>query len=57
MSTTGIALVTGGNRGIGSSIVAALAAEGRDIVCTYDSHEAEGSDPLGINAQDLRSYA
>ncbi|MQY40880.1 3-oxoacyl-[acyl-carrier-protein] reductase FabG [Streptomyces sp. RB17] len=44
MSTTTIALVTGANRGIGRSIVEALAADGRDIIFTYNSHEGEAKE-------------
>ncbi|MFD0313158.1 SDR family NAD(P)-dependent oxidoreductase [Streptomyces flavalbus] len=36
-----IALVTGGNRGLGRSVVEALAADGVDVVLTYRSHEDE----------------
>ncbi|MFE0358940.1 SDR family NAD(P)-dependent oxidoreductase [Streptomyces nigra] len=44
MSTTTIALVTGGNRGIGRSIVEALAADGRDIIFTYNSDEGKAKE-------------
>jgi NAD(P)-dependent dehydrogenase (short-subunit alcohol dehydrogenase family) len=46
MSTPKIALVTGGNRGIGRSIVEALAADGRDVIFTYNSHEAEAKEVI-----------
>lgn len=36
-----IALVTGGNRGLGRSIAESLAATGTDIVLTYRSHQDE----------------
>ncbi|MDH6522899.1 NAD(P)-dependent dehydrogenase (short-subunit alcohol dehydrogenase family) [Streptomyces sp. SAI-135] len=43
MPTT-IALVTGGNRGIGRSIVEALAADGRDIIFTYNTDEGRAKE-------------
>lgn len=36
-----VALVTGGNRGIGKEIASALARAGTDVVVTYRSHEEE----------------
>lgn len=39
--STRIALVTGGNRGLGRSTALALAAEGTDVVLTYRSHPDE----------------
>jgi NAD(P)-dependent dehydrogenase (short-subunit alcohol dehydrogenase family) len=42
-STTPIALVTGGNRGIGRATVLALAAEGVDVLFTYRANEAEAA--------------
>ncbi|MFE6104716.1 SDR family NAD(P)-dependent oxidoreductase [Streptomyces laurentii] len=51
MSTTTIALVTGGNRGIGRAMVEALAADGRDIVFTYNSHEAEAREVVEAVAE------
>ncbi|MEU3985383.1 SDR family oxidoreductase [Streptomyces sp. NPDC026672] len=46
MSTTAprIALVTGGNRGLGRAVAEALAADGTDVVLTYRSHEDEAKE-------------
>jgi NAD(P)-dependent dehydrogenase (short-subunit alcohol dehydrogenase family) len=41
---TTIALVTGGNRGLGRSTALALAAEGAGVILTYRSNEAEAHD-------------
>ena len=41
-----IALVTGGNRGIGLAIASALSADGFDVVVTYRS----GSAPVGFKS-------
>jgi NAD(P)-dependent dehydrogenase (short-subunit alcohol dehydrogenase family) len=38
---TRIALITGGNRGLGRSEALALAADGTDVVITYRSHADE----------------
>ena len=39
-----IALVTGGSRGLGKSISLHLAAEGRDVILTYHSRQAEAEE-------------
>ncbi|WP_136517953.1 SDR family NAD(P)-dependent oxidoreductase [Cellulomonas telluris] len=41
MTAPRIALVTGGNRGLGRAAVLALAADGVDVVLTYRQHEDE----------------
>jgi NAD(P)-dependent dehydrogenase (short-subunit alcohol dehydrogenase family) len=48
--TPRIALVTGGNRGLGRSVVEALAAEGTGIVFTYRSHEDEAKEVVDVVA-------
>jgi NAD(P)-dependent dehydrogenase (short-subunit alcohol dehydrogenase family) len=45
---TKIALVTGGNRGIGRSTALALAAEGTGVIITYRSNEAEAHDVVSV---------
>jgi NAD(P)-dependent dehydrogenase (short-subunit alcohol dehydrogenase family) len=58
--STRIALVTGGNRGIGRAAVEALAASGVDVVFTFRSHEDEAEQVvkavtgLGRNAAAIR---
>ncbi|WP_328821810.1 SDR family NAD(P)-dependent oxidoreductase [Nesterenkonia haasae] len=57
---TRIALVTGGNRGIGRATAEALASDGTNIVLTYRSHEEEAEEVLrllrgrGCRAEALR---
>lgn len=43
MTDTKIALITGGNRGLGRASALALAADGRDVVLTYRSNRDEAS--------------
>lgn len=58
--TPRIALVTGGNRGLGRASALALAADGTDVVLTYRSHADEAQDvvaqveALGRRAAALR---
>ena len=40
--TRKIALITGGNRGLGRDMVLSLARMGMDVVLTFQTHEAEG---------------
>lgn len=40
-TTTPIAIVTGGSRGLGKSMALHLAAQGTDIILTYRSQAAE----------------
>lgn len=60
MTSQKIALVTGGNRGLGRSETLALAADGADVVLTYRSHEDEAKavvaevEALGRTAVALR---
>jgi len=44
MTDTKLAVVTGGNRGLGKATALALAADGVDVVITYRSNEAEAKD-------------
>lgn len=55
--TPRIALITGGNRGIGRAVVEALAADGIDIVFTYRSHEDEAKEVVDLVAELGRTAA
>lgn len=56
--TTTIALVTGGNRGLGRATALALAAEGTGVILTYRSNEAEAHDVVAaIEADGGRAVA
>jgi NAD(P)-dependent dehydrogenase (short-subunit alcohol dehydrogenase family) len=44
---TRIALVTGGNRGIGRAAADALADDGTDVILTYRSHPEEAEEVVG----------
>ncbi|MBC7994165.1 MAG: SDR family oxidoreductase [Rhizobacter sp.] len=43
MNTPSIALITGGNRGLGKSAALALAAQGSDVILTYRHNAAEAA--------------
>jgi NAD(P)-dependent dehydrogenase (short-subunit alcohol dehydrogenase family) len=50
-STTTIAIVTGGSRGLGRSTVLSLARRGVDSIFTYRSNEAEARKVVGLVAE------
>jgi len=53
-----IALVTGGNRGLGKNTALRLAGYGADSIITYHSHKEEAAAVVsGIEAQDRRAVA
>ena len=43
MSTSKIALVTGGSRGLGKDMALKLAQQGTDVILTYRSQQAEAA--------------
>ncbi|WP_375418980.1 SDR family oxidoreductase [uncultured Hymenobacter sp.] len=47
MSTTKIALLTGGSRGLGKSMAQHLAKKGLDVILTYHSQQAEAAGVVG----------
>ncbi len=58
MTDIRIALVTGGNRGLGRAAVVALAADGLDVVLTYRRHEDEAADVVArVEALGRRAVA
>lgn len=52
-----IALVTGGNRGIGRAAADALAEDGTDVILTYRSHRKEAEEVVGELAARGRTVA
>jgi NAD(P)-dependent dehydrogenase (short-subunit alcohol dehydrogenase family) len=58
MSKQKIAIVTGGNRGLGRSEALALAADGIDVILTYRSNEQEAADVVdAIKALGREAFA
>jgi NAD(P)-dependent dehydrogenase (short-subunit alcohol dehydrogenase family) len=51
MATKKIALVTGGNRGLGKNMAQKLAAQGHDVLITYKSNEEEAKKVVAELAQ------
>ena len=53
-----IAIVTGGSRGLGKSMALSLAAQGRDVILTYRSKQAEAEEVVAaIEAQGRKAVA
>jgi NAD(P)-dependent dehydrogenase (short-subunit alcohol dehydrogenase family) len=50
-STTRIAIVTGGSRGLGRSTVLSLVRRGVDSIFTYKSNQAEARKVVGLGAE------
>jgi NAD(P)-dependent dehydrogenase (short-subunit alcohol dehydrogenase family) len=58
MTTTPIALITGGSRGLGRNTALKLAAYGSDVILTYRSNRTEAEAVVAaIQAQDRRALA
>ena len=47
-TTANVALVTGGGRGLGKDIALRLAAQGRDVILTYNSKAAEAEEVVAL---------
>lgn len=69
MSTTKIALVTGGSRGLGRDMAVSLAKKGLDVILTYNSNQAEAENVVAeikslgqdgqafqLNTSDVRGF-
>jgi NAD(P)-dependent dehydrogenase (short-subunit alcohol dehydrogenase family) len=56
MSTTKIAVITGGSRGLGRNMALAIAKKGLDVVITYNANK-EAADQVVADIQSLGQYA